>query len=93
MRTMIGQYGSGLHPNFFSVKSVYNHMTTMDNDKAYKTIWKAKILEKVKIFMWLVMQKSILTKDNMIKRNWGGDPDAISVMSPKRWITFYFHVL
>jgi hypothetical protein len=50
---------------------VYNHITRLDNGKAYKEIWKAKILEKVKKIMWLVAQKSILTKENMIKRNWG----------------------
>jgi hypothetical protein len=57
----------------FSVKSIYNHITRMDNGNAYKSIWKTKIPEKVRIFMWLVAQKSILTKENMIKRNWGGD--------------------
>jgi hypothetical protein len=36
----------------------------------YKTIWKAKIPEKVKIFMWLVFQRAIITKENMIRRNW-----------------------
>jgi hypothetical protein len=34
----------------------------------------SKIPEKVKIFMWLVAQKAILTKDNMIRRNWQGGP-------------------
>jgi hypothetical protein len=29
---------------------------------------------KIKIFMWLVGQKAILTKDNMLIRNWKGDP-------------------
>jgi hypothetical protein len=56
------------------MKSVYEHLTKNENGSAYKSIWKAKILEKVKIFMWMVVQKAILTKDNMIKRNWQGDP-------------------
>jgi hypothetical protein len=30
--------------------------------------------EKVKKIMWLVAQKAILTRENMIKRNWQGDP-------------------
>jgi hypothetical protein len=30
-------------------------------------------MTKIKIFMWLVEQNSILTKDNMLKRNWQGD--------------------
>jgi hypothetical protein len=30
--------------------------------------------EKIKIFMWLIEQNTILTKDNMVKRRWPGDP-------------------
>jgi hypothetical protein len=41
---------------------------------SYKRVWQAKILEKIKIFMWLVEQKTILTIDVMLKRNWQGDP-------------------
>jgi hypothetical protein len=33
-----------------SVKSVYNHITRMDNGKAYKDVWKTKIHEKVRFF-------------------------------------------
>jgi hypothetical protein len=36
--------------------------------------WRAKIPLKIKFFMWLVAQKAILTKDNMLARNWKGDP-------------------
>jgi hypothetical protein len=36
--------------------------------------WQAEILEKIKIFMWFVEQKTILAKDVMLKRNWQGDP-------------------
>jgi hypothetical protein len=55
----------------------------MDNGKTYKAIWKAKIPEKVRTFTWLVMQKSILTKENMIKRNWGGDPGCYFCGEPE----------
>jgi hypothetical protein len=44
------------------------HLTKEDNGPNFKHIWKSKIPEKIKIFMWLVTQKAILTKDNMIKR-------------------------
>jgi hypothetical protein len=37
-------------------------------------IWKVKIPEKIKIFMWLVEQKAILTKDNMVKRKLTAGP-------------------
>jgi hypothetical protein len=58
------------------VKSVYMHLTKNDIGLLYKSIWKAKIPLKVKIFMWMLAQKSILTKDNMIVRNWQGDPSC-----------------
>jgi hypothetical protein len=57
----------------FSVKSVYDHLTSDDSSLNYKRIWKAKIPEKIKVFMWLVEQGAILTKDNMVKRRWQGN--------------------
>jgi hypothetical protein len=47
----------------------------MLNDNAAflkKYIWKMKVPLKIKIFMWFVYIKEILTKDNLIKRNWQG---------------------
>jgi hypothetical protein len=51
----------------FSIKSVYEHLTKNENGPAYKAIWNAKVPEKVKKIMWLVAQKAILMKDNMLK--------------------------
>jgi hypothetical protein len=33
-----------------------------------KYIWKMKVPLKIKIFMWFVYQKEILTKDNLKKK-------------------------
>jgi hypothetical protein len=63
----------------YNVKSVYQHLTKDDNGHAYREIWKVKIPLKIKIFMWLVAQKAILTKDNMSVRNWKGIQDVISM--------------
>jgi hypothetical protein len=41
-----------------------------DHGNSYKRVWKAKILAKIKTFMWLVEQGAIMTKDNMVRRNW-----------------------
>jgi hypothetical protein len=60
----------------FSVKLVYLHLTRDENRVAYREIWKAKIPLKIKIFMWMVAQRAILTKDNLIARNWQGDPNC-----------------
>jgi hypothetical protein len=57
----------------FTVKSVYDHLTKDDDGPKFQRVWKAKIPEKIKTSMWLVEQ-AILTKDNMMKQNWQGDP-------------------
>jgi hypothetical protein len=38
-----------------------------------KKIWKAEIPLKIKVFMWLLSKNAILTKDNLMKKNWQGD--------------------
>jgi hypothetical protein len=58
----------------FSVKSIYNVMTANDSGPYAKAIWKGRIPSKIKIFLWMVSSNAILTKDNMIKRKWVGDP-------------------
>jgi hypothetical protein len=58
----------------FSVKSVYNAMTANESGTYVRIIWKGKIPSKIKIFLWMVANNAILTKDNMIKRKWAGDP-------------------
>lgn len=40
----------------------------------HKNIWKGKIPAKIKIFLLLMTNDAILTKDNLLKRNWKGDP-------------------
>jgi hypothetical protein len=46
-------------------------------------VWKAKLPAKIKTFMWLVEQKATLTKDNMIKRQWQGDPSCYFCSAPE----------
>jgi hypothetical protein len=58
----------------FTVKSVYEHLTSNGSGNDYRSTWKARIPEKTKLFMWLVEHKSILTKDNMLRRKWKGNP-------------------
>jgi hypothetical protein len=36
------------------------------------TSWNLKLPLKIKIFMWYLKREVILTKDNLIKRNWRG---------------------
>lgn len=58
----------------FSVKSLYNAMTQNDAGPSHKHIWKGKVPQKIKIFMWLLTNNAVLTKDNMLKRKWIGNP-------------------
>lgn len=58
----------------FSVKSLYNALTSNDDGQSFRIIWKGKAPYKIKIFMWLVANGAILTKDNLLKRKWQGGP-------------------
>ena len=51
-------------------------LTYDDQGLSYKFIWKAKIPHRIKLFLWLLENQVVLTKDNMIKRNWQGDPSC-----------------
>ena len=53
----------------FSVKSVYDRLTIDDKGESYSRIWKAGLPYKIKIFLWLLEQGAILTKENMVRRN------------------------
>jgi hypothetical protein len=67
----------------FTVKSVYDHLTKGDSEPFYKRIWKAKLPEKIKIFMCMLEQKTILTKENMLKRKWQRDPSCYMYGDPE----------
>jgi hypothetical protein len=36
-------------------------------------LWKIRIPLKIKVFIWLLYRDAILTKDNLVKRNWQGN--------------------
>ena len=57
----------------FSVKSTYKYLSRHDVGLSFKKIWKAKIPLKIRIFMWLVSQNAILTRDNLTKHKWKGN--------------------
>ena len=60
----------------FSVKSLYNAVTSSDAGPSHKIIWKGKVPPKIKIFIWLMINNAVLTKDNLIKRRWSGNPSC-----------------
>jgi hypothetical protein len=56
----------------YSVKSMYSHLCSGIGGGANRRIWKSKLPPKIKVFMWLINQNAILTKDNLMRRNWQG---------------------
>ena len=40
-------------------------------------MWKTKVPAKIKFFLWLLVKKSILTRDNLLRRGWKGDKHCI----------------
>lgn len=60
-----------------SVKSVYNALSKSEIGTYHKRIWKGRIPPKIKIFLWLLSNDAILTKENLKKRKWQGDPNCV----------------
>jgi hypothetical protein len=62
----------------FNVKSLYDHLAGNDRGDSFTRIWKEKIPYKIKNFIWLLENnfyvENFLTKENMIKKKWVGDP-------------------
>jgi hypothetical protein len=56
----------------FSVKSLYLDLMNGHTPFLRKYLWKLKIPLKIKIFMWFLDNKVLLTKDNLAKPNWCG---------------------
>lgn len=49
---------------------MYNTLTSNGNVVQNKTMWKLKIPLKIKIFLWYLKKGVVLTKDNVLRRNW-----------------------
>lgn len=66
--------------NIYTVKSYYRHLVENGVKYPHNFMWKIKMPPRVKVFMWLVLRNSILTKDNLLRRGWAGDKKK--VLSP-----------
>ena len=56
----------------FTVQSFYMDLINSGPISRSLHIWKVKVPLCIKIFMWFVHKQVILTKDNLIKRQWVG---------------------
>jgi hypothetical protein len=54
----------------FSVKSFYTAMQSCGS-VPYKFMWRVKLPLRVKTFLWLLLNKSILTRDVLLRRGRG----------------------
>jgi hypothetical protein len=57
----------------YTVKSLYLDLLNDNIKYLKKYIWKIKVPLKIRVFMWFLHRKEILTKDNLIKRRWTGN--------------------
>jgi hypothetical protein len=55
---------------------VHKYLKSGVCDLNYKWIWKSALPLKIKIFLWQMMQNTVLTRDNLTKRNWGEKPNC-----------------
>jgi hypothetical protein len=53
----------------FSVRYLYAELLNGNTKFLRKYLWKIKVPLKIRIFMWFLNRKEILTKDNLVKRN------------------------
>ena len=53
----------------FSVNSLYKEMKSSQIAVPSNFLWKTRLPYKIKVFLWLVRYKKILTKDNLFKRH------------------------
>ena len=59
----------GLHQNgLFSVKSMYTTLLAVEAIPYNTLIWKLKLPLKIKVFMWYLYKRVVLTKDNLARR-------------------------
>ncbi|WVZ81475.1 hypothetical protein U9M48_028849, partial [Paspalum notatum var. saurae] len=61
-----------------------------DKDTPFNTkfIWKLKLPLKIKIFLYYLWRGVILTKDNLVKRNWTGSQNCLESCSCCYWAIF-----
>jgi hypothetical protein len=70
----------GLHQSgLFSVKSMYRALLTAQAIHFNTFIWKLKLPLKIKVFLWYLFKGVILTKDNLVRRQWQGDRKCLFV--------------
>jgi hypothetical protein len=69
------EFSWSLTPNkAFSTKFAYDLLKNGIAGPNNKKLWKSKLPLKIKVFMLQVYHGAILTRENMRKKNWHGNP-------------------
>lgn len=76
----------------FTVKSMYLNLINITNIPKSINIWRVKVPLRIKVFMWFVHKKVILTKDNLAKRNWREVLDVAFVLTRRTLHTSFSNV-
>jgi hypothetical protein len=58
------------HNGQFSVSSMYHAFLDTNVVPNNSYLWKIKVPLKIRVLLWLLCREAILTKDNLVKRNW-----------------------
>lgn len=74
------------------VTFLYRKLVENDCNLPQKFLWKV-IPAKIKVFLWLLARKSILTKDNLLKRGWKGSKQCFFVDRMRAQIIYFFSML
>lgn len=83
-----------LHKNgLYTVKFYYRHLVENGVKYPQNFMWKTKMPPRVKVFMWLVLRKSILTRDNLLRRGWIGDKKCPFCMQDESIDHLFFEML
>lgn len=67
----------------FFVKSLFRKLIAEDFNFPPKFFVETEVPAKIKVFLWLVNRKSILTRDSLLKRNGRGVKNVFSVRKKK----------
>jgi hypothetical protein len=65
------------------VKSMYNALITDTRVRYNMVLWKMKVPLRIKIFLWYLKRGVVLTKDNLVRRNWSGNKLCVFCLYPE----------
>jgi hypothetical protein len=84
LNTMEDKFRWGLHQNgLSSVSSLYGALISDNRVRYDMFVWKLKLPLKTKIFTWYLKRGVVLTKDNLIRRNWKGSKTCAFCSHPE----------